>query len=144
MRNKTKDALHRNREVLRKMGLLSEPPKEDDGTLYDPLVETVDGDAHLAKVEEKLHEVYMAQVGLQLAMDDVEDEMELKILAGLEELTSVTVEACTEEYRRAYAAVDPDSHLYIDDLIKEILNEAEEDAIEEHDKFKPKHHPSHE
>ncbi len=141
MRDKTKDTLHRNREILRKLGLLAEPPTEDDGSMYDPLVEEVDGDTHLSKVEDKLHEVAVMQIGCQLAMEYADDEEELKLLAGLVDLSTVVVETCIEEYRRAYASIDKDSHLYIDDLIQEILQEAEEDAIEEHKKFKPKKPP---
>ncbi len=141
MRDNTKDALHRNRELMRKMGLLAEPPKEDDGSMYDPLVELVNSDSYLEKVESKLHEVAFAQVGLELAMDETGDENELLILSGLHELSDAAVEACIAEYRKAYAKVDPDSHLYIDELIKEILNEAQEDALADREKLKPKKPP---
>lgn len=144
MRGKAKDALHRNRELLRKIGLLGDPPKEDDGSMYDPLVELANSDSYLEKVESKLHEAAFVQVGLELAMDEMDDENELLILSGLHELSDVAVEACIAEYRKAYAKVDPDSHLYIDELIKEILNEAQEDALADREKLKPKKPPSHE
>ena len=142
MRDKTKDTLHRNRELMRKMGLLGNDLKqEDDGTLYDPLVELANSDSLLEIAESKLHDCAEVGVGLELAMSETNNEAELAILADLHQLTTTTLETCIENYRKAYAKVDPDSHLYIEDLIQEILHEAEEDAIEEHKKFKPKNPP---